>query len=58
MLSTVGGALGVGGIDVNSPRHGCAADQTANSRSSRRLADRSRERATSTERVLLGYDSA
>jgi FAD/FMN-containing dehydrogenase len=27
MLSTVGGTLGVGGIDVNSPRHGCAADQ-------------------------------
>jgi FAD/FMN-containing dehydrogenase len=27
LLSTVGGTLGVGGIDVNSPRHGCAADQ-------------------------------
>ena len=27
MLSTVGGTLGVGGIDVNSSRHGCAADQ-------------------------------
>ena len=27
MVSTVGGTLGVGGIDVNSPRHGCAADQ-------------------------------
>src|SRR4029077_17814842 len=27
MLSTVGGTLGVGGIDVNSPRHGCSADQ-------------------------------
>jgi len=27
MLSTVGGTLGVGGIDVNSPRYGCAADQ-------------------------------
>ncbi|MEO8077847.1 MAG: FAD-binding oxidoreductase [Acidobacteriota bacterium] len=27
LLSTVGGTLGVGGIDVNSPRHGCSADQ-------------------------------
>ncbi len=27
MLSSVGGTLGVGGIDVNSPRHGCSADQ-------------------------------
>ena len=27
MTSTVGGTLGVGGIDVNSPKYGCSADQ-------------------------------
>ncbi|HYF01203.1 MAG TPA: FAD-dependent oxidoreductase, partial [Planctomycetota bacterium] len=27
MMASIGGALGVGGVDVNSPRFGCAADQ-------------------------------
>ena len=58
MLSTVGGTLGVGGIDVNSPRHGCAADQavelevvtpTGEIRPSRSEGD------DYLERVLLGY---
>ncbi len=28
LTASVGGTLGVGGIDVNSPKHGCSADQT------------------------------
>lgn len=57
MLSTVGGTLGVGGIDVNSPRHGCAADQALELEVVTPTGDivRVKEGDDYFERVLLGY---
>ena len=57
MLSTVGGTLGVGGIDVNSPRHGCAADQAIELEVVTPTGDivRVKEGDDYLERVLLGY---
>jgi FAD/FMN-containing dehydrogenase len=57
MLSTVGGTLGVGGIDVNSPRHGCAADQALELEVVTPTGDvvRVKEGDDYLERVLLGY---
>ena len=57
MLSTVGGTLGVGGIDVNSPRHGCAADQAVELEVVTPTGDivRVKEGDDYLERVLLGY---
>jgi FAD/FMN-containing dehydrogenase len=59
LTSSVGGTLGVGGIDVNSPRLGCSADQaialevvTPTGRIVRCSAS---ENAELFERVLLGY---
>jgi FAD/FMN-containing dehydrogenase len=57
MLSTVGGTLGVGGIDVNSPRHGCAADQAIELEVVTPTGEivRVAEGDDYMERVLLGY---
>jgi FAD/FMN-containing dehydrogenase len=57
MLSTVGGTLGVGGIDVNSPRNGCAADQAVELEVVTPTGDivRVKEGDDYLERVLLGY---
>ena len=57
MLSTVGGTLGVGGIDVNSPRHGCAADQVVELEVVTPTGDvvRVKDGDDYLERVLLGY---
>jgi FAD/FMN-containing dehydrogenase len=57
MLSTVGGTLGVGGIDVNSPRHGCSADQVVELEVVTPTGEivRVREGDDYMERVLLGY---
>lgn len=57
MLSSVGGTLGVGGIDVNSPRHGCAADQAIELEVVTPTGDivRVKEGDDYMERVLLGY---
>jgi FAD/FMN-containing dehydrogenase len=57
MMSTVGGTLGVGGIDVNSPRHGCAADQAVELEVVTPTGDIVRviEGDAYLERVLLGY---
>ena len=57
MLSTVGGTLGVGGIDVNSPRHGCSADQVLELEVVTPTGDivRVKEGDEYLERVLLGY---
>jgi FAD/FMN-containing dehydrogenase len=57
MLSTVGGTLGVGGIDVNSPRHGCSADQVVELEVVTPTGDvvRVKEGDEYLERVLLGY---
>jgi FAD/FMN-containing dehydrogenase len=61
MLSTVGGTLGVGGIDVNSPRHGCSADQAVElevvtpTGDIVRVKEGSQDRDGYMERVLLGY---
>ena len=57
MLSTVGGTLGVGGIDVNSPRHGCSADQAVELEVVTPTGDivRVQEGDEYLERVLLGY---
>jgi FAD/FMN-containing dehydrogenase len=57
MLSTVGGTLGVGGIDVNSPRHGCAADQAVELEVVTPTGEivRVAEGDDYFERVLLGY---
>jgi len=57
MLSTVGGTLGVGGIDVNSPRHGCAADQAVELEVVTPTGDivRVKDGDEYLERVLLGY---
>ena len=57
MLSTVGGTLGVGGIDVNSPRHGCSADQAVELEVVTPTGEivRVKEGDDYLERVLLGY---
>jgi FAD/FMN-containing dehydrogenase len=57
LLSTVGGTLGVGGIDVNSPRHGCAADQAVELEVVTPTGEivRVKEGDDYLERVLLGY---
>jgi FAD/FMN-containing dehydrogenase len=57
MLSTVGGTLGVGGIDVNSPRHGCAADQAVELEVVTPAGEivRVKDGDEYLERVLLGY---
>jgi FAD/FMN-containing dehydrogenase len=57
MLSTVGGTLGVGGIDVNSPRHGCSADQAVELEVVTPTGDivRAKDGDDYLERVLLGY---
>jgi FAD/FMN-containing dehydrogenase len=57
MLSTVGGTLGVGGIDVNSPRHGCSADQVVELEVVTPTGEivRVKEGDEYLERVLLGY---
>ena len=57
MLSSVGGTLGVGGIDVNSPRHGCAADQAVELEVVTPTGEivRVKEGDEYLERVLLGY---
>ena len=57
MLSTVGGTLGVGGIDVNSPRYGCAADQAIELEVVTPTGEivRVAEGDDYFERVLLGY---
>jgi len=57
LLSTVGGTLGVGGIDVNSPRHGCAADQAVELEvvTPTGAIVRVKEGDDYLERVLLGY---
>jgi FAD/FMN-containing dehydrogenase len=57
MLSTVGGTLGVGGIDVNSPRHGCSADQAVELEVVTPTGEivRAKEGHDYLERVLLGY---
>jgi FAD/FMN-containing dehydrogenase len=57
MMSTVGGTLGVGGIDVNSPRHGCSADQAVELEVVTPTGDivRVKEGDAYLERVLLGY---
>ena len=57
LLSTVGGTLGVGGIDVNSPRHGCAADQAVELEVVTPTGSivRVKDGDDYLERVLLGY---
>ena len=57
LLSTVGGTLGVGGIDVNSPRHGCAADAAVELEVVTPTGEivRVKEGDEYMERVLLGY---
>jgi FAD/FMN-containing dehydrogenase len=57
MLSTVGGTLGVGGIDVNSPRYGCAADQAVELEVVTPTGEivHARDGDDYFERVLLGY---
>src|SRR4029079_18396344 len=57
MLSTVGGTLGVGGIDVNSPRHRCAADQAIELEVVTPTGEivRVKEGDEYLERVLFGY---
>lgn len=57
LVSTVGGTLGVGGIDLNSHRHGCSADQCVELEvvtPTGRIV-RAREGDDYFERVLLGY---
>lgn len=57
MMSSVGGTLGVGGIDVNSPRHGCAADQAVELEAVTPTGEivRVKEGDEYLERLLLGY---
>jgi FAD/FMN-containing dehydrogenase len=59
MTSTVGGTLGVGGIDINSPRLGCSADQALACRVVTPTGDivecSEDENRDLFERVLLGY---
>jgi FAD/FMN-containing dehydrogenase len=57
MMASIGGTLGVGGIDVNSPRHGCAADQAVELEAVTPTGEivRVREGDDYLERLLLGY---
>jgi len=59
LTSSVGGTLGVGGIDINSPRLGCSADQCLALKvvtpTGEILECSERENADLMERVLLGY---
>lgn len=59
MTSSVGGTLGVGGIDINSPRLGCSADQCVSMKVVTPAGDivecSKRENPDLFERVLLGY---
>ena len=57
MMSSVGGTLGVGGIDVNSPRHGCSADQAVELEAVTPTGQivRVKEGDEYLERLLLGY---
>jgi len=59
MTSSVGGTLGVGGIDINSPKFGCSADQAIALRvvtPTGEIVECSEQENTELfERVLLGY---
>ncbi len=59
MTSSVGGTLGVGGIDINSPKFGCSADQAISLKVVTPTGDivecSERENTELFERVLLGY---
>ncbi len=59
LTSSVGGTLNVGGIDINSPRLGCSADQALSLRivtpTGEMLECSERENAWWFNRVLLGY---
>ena len=59
LTSTVGGTLGVGGIDINSPRLGCSADQAVALQvvtpTGKIVECSATEHADLFERVLLGY---
>ena len=59
LTSTVGGVLGVGGIDINSPRLGCSADQALAIRvvtpTGEIVECSGSENSDLFERVLLGY---
>jgi len=59
LTASVGGTLGVGGIDINSPRLGCSADQCLGLRVVTPTGDivecSERDNADLMERVLLGY---
>lgn len=59
MTSSVGGTLGVGGIDINSPRLGCSADQCVSMQvvtpTGEIVECSERENPALFERVLLGY---
>jgi FAD/FMN-containing dehydrogenase len=59
MTASVGGTLGVGGIDINSPRLGCSADQAVSLQvvtpTGRIMECSEAENPELFERVLLGY---
>lgn len=59
LTSSVGGTLGVGGIDINSPRLGCSADQAVSLKVVTPKGDivecNDHENSELFERVLLGY---
>src|ERR1700693_3197712 len=59
LTSSVGGTLGVGGIDVNSPRLGCSADQSVALQvvtpTGEIMQCSETENPELMERVLLGY---
>jgi FAD/FMN-containing dehydrogenase len=59
LTSSVGGTLGVGGIDINSPRLGCSADQclslTVVTPTGEIVECSEKENSGLMERVLLGY---
>ncbi len=59
MTSSVGGTLGVGGIDINSPKYGCSADQAIALKVVTPTGDivecSEKEDRELFERVLLGY---
>jgi FAD/FMN-containing dehydrogenase len=59
LTSSVGGTLGVGGIDINSPKYGCSADQALALKVVTPTGDivdcSETENAWLFERVLLGY---
>lgn len=59
MTSSVGGTLGVGGIDINSPKYGCSADQALSLKVVTPTGDiiecSDEENSELFERVLFGY---